>query len=144
MRDGEAPREPIAIIGIGCRLPGGVDGPEAFWRLLREGRDAIREVPPDRWNLERFFDTDPTRPAVIAARHGGFVEGIDQFDAEFFGMSPREAARVDPQHRLLAEAAWEALEDGGQPVERVKGSRTGVFVGISCHDYYDLQIGPAD
>lgn len=125
-------------MGIGCRLPGGVNSPTDFWGLLSEGRDAITEVPPDRWDLELHFDPDPERPLHQHVRHGGFIEGIDQFDAAFFGISPREAICMDPQQRLLLEVAWRALEDGGQPLESVRGQAVGVFVGISTSDYRDL------
>jgi acyl transferase domain-containing protein len=131
-------REPIAIVGIGCRFPGGVDSPEAFWKLLVEQREAISEVPPERWSLEEFFDPDPAAPGKIVSRHGGFLSGIDQFDAHFFGISPREAADLDPQQRLLLEVAWEALERAGIPADQLGGSATGVFVGISNSDYYQL------
>jgi len=127
--------KPIAIIGMGCRFPGGADSPEAFWELLRDGVDAITEVPADRWNLQTFYDPDRGKPGKTYSRWGGFVEQIDQFDAQFFGISQREAGRMDPQQRLLLEVAWEALEDGGQVPERLAGSSTGVFVGISTHDY---------
>lgn len=132
------PPEPIAIVGIGCRLPGGVDSPADFWQLLIQGRDAIREVPPDRWDLALHFDPDPQRPLHQHVRHGGFIEGIDQFDAAFFGISPREAICMDPQQRLLLEVAWRALEDGGQPVEALRGKAVGVFIGISAADYRNL------
>jgi phthiocerol/phenolphthiocerol synthesis type-I polyketide synthase C len=125
--------EPIAIIGIGCRFPG-ADGPSAFWRLLSDGVDAITEIPPDRW------DADASQTAA-ATRWGGFLDQVDQFDPEFFGISPREAARMDPQQRLLLEVAWEAMEDAGQVPERLAGSRTGVFIGISTNDYGHFQLG---
>lgn len=132
--------EPIAIIGIGCRFPGGANSPAAFWQLLCNGVDAIREIPPDRWNQERFYSPDGSSPGKIKTRWGGFVEQIDQFDAHFFGISPREATRMDPQQRLLLEVAWEALEDSGQVPEELAGSDVGVFIGISAHDYYDIQL----
>ena len=115
-QDGAA-GEPIAIIGIGCRFPGASD-PAAFWRLLRDGADAIREVPADRWDQHAFYDPDPATPGKMNTRWGGFLEQVDQFDPHFFGISPREAARMDPQQRLLLEVAWEALEDAGQVPER--------------------------
>ena len=121
-------QESIAIVGIGCRFPG-ADGPEAFWRLLRDGVDAIGEVPGDRWNLAVFYDPDPATPGKMSTRWGGFLERVDEFDARFFGIAPREAARMDPQQRLLLEVAWEALEDAGQAPDRLAGSDTGVFVG---------------
>ncbi|HEX4962422.1 MAG TPA: SDR family NAD(P)-dependent oxidoreductase [Thermoanaerobaculia bacterium] len=130
--------EPVAIVGIGCRFPG-ADGPEAFWKLLRDGVDAISEVPAERWDLARFYDPDPEAPGKISTRWGGFLEGVDGFDLHFFGLTQREAARTDPQQRLLLETAWEALEDAGQVPERLAGSRTGVFVGISTNDYGRLQ-----
>ncbi|MCC5623981.1 type I polyketide synthase, partial [Nostoc sp. CHAB 5715] len=133
-------KEPIAIIGIGCRFPGGANNPEAFWNLLRDGVDTITEVPEERWNLRTFYDPDRQKPGKIYTRWGGFVEGIDQFDAEFFGISPREAALIDPQQRLLLEVAWEALENGGQVPERLAGSSTGVFVGLYMHDYQHIQL----
>lgn len=134
------PREPIAITGIGCRFPGGADSPEAFWHILRNGIDAISEVPIDRWDLRTYYDPDPKKPGKMNTRWGGFLEQIDRFDALFFGISPREAALMDPQQRLLMEVAWEALEHAGQPAERLAGTNTGVFVGISSHDYGDIQM----
>lgn len=133
--DTHAVPEPIAIVGIGCRLPGGVSGPESFWELLRDGRDAIQEVPQERWSLERHFDPDPQRPLYQHVRHGGFVEGIDQFDPGFFGISPREAICMDPQQRLLLEVAWQALEDACIPREEIRGERVSVVMGISSSDY---------
>jgi len=131
--------EPIAIIGIGCRFPGARD-PRAFWQLLRDGIDAITEVPPDRFDLDAFYDPDPQAPGKINTRWGGFLEQVDQFDAHFFGISPREAARMDPQQRLLLEVAWEALEDAGQVREHLAGTATGVFIGISNNDYGRMQF----
>jgi acyl transferase domain-containing protein/acyl-CoA synthetase (AMP-forming)/AMP-acid ligase II/alpha-ketoglutarate-dependent taurine dioxygenase len=132
--------EPIAIIGIGCRFPG-ADGPQAFWRMLCNGVDAIREVPADRWQADAFYAPEPTAPGKANTRWGGFLEGVDLFDTAFFGISGREASRMDPQQRLLLEVAWEALEDAGQVPERIAGSATGVFVGISTDDYGRLQLG---
>ncbi|MEV5988022.1 type I polyketide synthase [Streptomyces sp. NPDC052051] len=136
--------EPVAIIGIGCRFPGGADGPDEFWRLLGEGRDAVTEVPADRWKAADFFDEDPTAPGKTTTRWGGFLQDVDRFDAGFFGISPREAARMDPQQRLLAEVAWEALEDAGIVPERLAGSATGVFVGVATNDYGHLQFQRLD
>ncbi|MFF9481894.1 SDR family NAD(P)-dependent oxidoreductase [Streptomyces sp. NPDC014733] len=133
------PAEPVAIVGIGCRFPG-ADGPQAFWDLLTEGTDAVREVPADRWDVEEFFDEDPSAPGRTNARWGGFLDGIDTFDPQFFGISPQEAARMDPQQRLLAEVAYEALEDAGIPTGELAGSDTGVYVGISSFDYANLQL----
>lgn len=131
--------EAIAIIGIGCRFPGAKDA-RAFWNLLRNGVDAIREVPAERFNLHDFWDPDPSAPGKMVTRWGGFIEQVDQFDAHFFGISPREAARMDPQQRLLLEVTWEALEDAGQVRERLAGTPTGVFIGISNNDYGRIQL----
>jgi acyl transferase domain-containing protein/aryl carrier-like protein len=131
--------DPIAIIGIGCRFPGGANGPEEFWKLLTEGVDAISEVPPDRWNVRAFHDPEPGTPGKTYARWGGFISDIDKFDAEFFGISPREASFMDPQQRILLETACEAIEDGGQPLEHLAGSRTGIFIGVSTNDYAQIQ-----
>jgi acyl transferase domain-containing protein/SAM-dependent methyltransferase len=131
--------EPVAIVGLGCRFPGGASDPEAFWALLREGVDAVTEIPRERWDVEAYYDADPDAPGRTYARHGAFVGAVDQFDAGFFGITPREAAGMDPQHRLLLEVAWEALEHAGQAPDRLVESRTGVFVGISSNDYGHLQ-----
>jgi acyl transferase domain-containing protein len=139
-----AHEEPIAIVGMGCRFPGGATGPDAFWRLLRDGVDAISEVPPDRWDIDAYYDPDPEAVGKMTSRYGGFVGGIQEFDAPFFGMSPREAAALDPQQRLLLEVSWEALEHGGYAPDRLQGSRTGVFVGISSSDYGQQQIKLGD
>nr|RNJ67694.1 MAG: aminotransferase class I/II-fold pyridoxal phosphate-dependent enzyme [Leptolyngbya sp. IPPAS B-1204] len=127
--------EPIAIIGIGCRFPGGVHSPNSFWQLLRQGVDAITEVPRSRWDPAKFYDPDPNKPNKTNTRWGGFVEAIDGFDPQFFGIAPREAVTMDPQQRLLLEVTWEALEDAGLIPERLRGSQTGVFIGIGTHDY---------
>jgi myxalamid-type polyketide synthase MxaE and MxaD len=134
----EAKNEPIAIIGIGCRFPGAND-PAAFWQLLRDGVDAIREVPADRFDQHAFYDPDPAVPGKMNTRWGGFLGQVDQFDPNFFGISPREALRMDPQQRLLLEVAWEALQDAGQVVEHLAGTQTGVFIGIATNDYGRLQ-----
>ncbi len=126
--------EPIAVIGIGCRFPG-ANNPDAFWDLLRNGVDAIREVPADRFDQRAFYDPDPAVPGRMNTRWGGFLDQVDQFDANFFGISPREALRMDPQQRLLLEVTWEALQDAGQAPERLAGSQVGVFIGISTGDY---------
>jgi iturin family lipopeptide synthetase A len=130
-------REPIAIVGIGCRFPG-ASGPEGFWRLLRDGKDAIREVPASRWDAEAFYDPDASKPGKMNNRRGGFLEDVDLFDSQFFGIAPREVRGMDPQQRLLLEVAWEALEDAGQTPERLAGTATGVFMGVSSFDYYEL------
>jgi acyl transferase domain-containing protein/acyl carrier protein len=130
--------EPIAIVGIGCRFPGRVNGPEAFWQLLCDGVDAITEIPSDRWSIPSFYNREAGTPGKTNAKWGGFVDGIDKFDAGFFGISPREAASMDPQQRILLEVAYEAIEDAGETLERLSGSNTGVFVGISTNDYNQI------
>ena len=127
--------EPIAIIGIGCRFPGGVDGPDSLWQLLLTRTDAIREVPASRWTREDYAALDPDEVRANAAHYGGFLDGVDQFDPYFFGIAPREAITMDPQHRLVLEVCWEALERAGQAADRWRGSLTGVFVGITSNDY---------
>ena len=142
--DEKTPPEPIAIIGLGCRFPGGANDPDSYWKLLRDGVDAISDIPADRWDPRRFYDPEPGKAGKTNARWGGFIKGIDQFDAHFFGISPREASRMDPQQRLLLEVAFEALEDGGVVLERVADSKTAVFVGISSYDYMSLQAMGGD
>jgi acyl transferase domain-containing protein/NADPH:quinone reductase-like Zn-dependent oxidoreductase/acyl carrier protein len=137
-------KESIAIIGIGCRFPGGINHPDDLWKLLVAGKEAICDVPADRWNAERYYDPEPGLAGKSVAKRGGFVEGIDQFDPQFFGISPREAAYVDPQHRLLLETAWEAIEDAGLILDFEKGTDLGVFVGISHNDYQVIQGTPWD
>ena len=127
--------EPIAIIGIGCRFPGGVYDPRSFWKLLSEGVDVVQEIPPDRIDIDMYYDPKPGTPGKMGTRWGGFLEGIDTFDAAFFGISPREAERMDPQQRLLLEIAWEALEDAGQVDDQVTGSQVGVYIGVWLNDF---------
>ncbi|WP_348262267.1 SDR family NAD(P)-dependent oxidoreductase [Telmatobacter sp. DSM 110680] len=131
--------EPLAIIGIGCRFPGSANSPQAFWEMLCAGTDAIREIPPDRWSIPAHYDPAPGRDGKSVSRWGGFVDNIDLFDPGFFGISAREADAIDPQQRLLLEVSWEAIEDAGLPLEDIRGSSTGVFVGISTSDYGVLQ-----
>ena len=141
-----AASEPIAIVGMGCRFPGGVSSPEEYWRFLVDGGDGIRDVPPDRWDIDTYYDPDPDAPGMIATRHGGFLDDVAGFDPQFFGISPREAAAMDPQQRLLLEVAWETLEHAAIAPDGLVGSRTGVFVGMSSTDYATLQQqvgGPA-
>ena len=131
--------EPLAIVGIGCRLPGDVSSPESFWNLLCSGTDATRVVPESRWNAARFHDPNPAKVGKMVTRRGGFLSDIDQFDPQFFGISPREAHLLDPQQRLLLEVSWEALEDGGIPADSVAGTDVGVFIGGFTLDYQLLQ-----
>jgi acyl transferase domain-containing protein/NADPH:quinone reductase-like Zn-dependent oxidoreductase/acyl carrier protein len=135
----EAPQadtgDPIAIIGMACRFPGGASDIKTFWRNLSEGRDSIREVPPERWDADQYYDPDPDTPGKMNTRWGGFVDEIEMFDAAFFGISPREASRLDPQQRMLLETSWRALENANQSISNLTGSRGGVFVGVSVNDY---------
>lgn len=125
----------LAIIGIGCRLPGGIDGPDQYWRALLERRDGVRAVPKDRWDGERYYDPDGDKAGATRSCRGGFIEDVDAFDAEFFGYFPAEASRIDPQQRLLLEVTHEAFEDAGVRVEQLSGSRTSVFIGSFMYDY---------
>ncbi|MBF2003214.1 MAG: SDR family NAD(P)-dependent oxidoreductase [Synechococcales cyanobacterium M58_A2018_015] len=125
--------EPIAVVGIGCRFPGGADSPDAFWRLLQDGTDAISEVPADRWYWADYYNPDPHAPGKIYTRYGGFVDSPQGFDAAFFGIADREAKTLDPQQRLLLEVSWEAFEHAGLVPQQ--HPNTGVFIGISSNDY---------
>ena len=127
--------EPVAVIGMGCRFPGAPAGPEDYWRLLRSGGDAVRKAPPGRWDLEAY---NRLVPDLQVAWYGGFLDEIDGFDPTFFGISPREASSLDPQQRLVLEVGWEALESAGLPPEKLAGSSTGVFIGVTTNDYAQL------
>ncbi len=124
-----AKNEPVAVIGMGCRFPGGANSPEAFWQLLKNGVDAISETPKTRWDNDAFYDENIDAPGKLTSRYGGFLDDVDQFDPQFFGISPREAEQMDPQQRLMLEVSWEALEDAGQTLTGLRGSQTGVFFG---------------
>ena len=128
-------QEPIAIVGMACRFPGGISSPAELWRLVDEGGDGISALPTDRgWDIEALYDPDAERPGSMYVRESGFVEGAGDFDAEFFGISPREALAMDPQQQLLLETAWEALEDAAIASTGLGESPTGVFVGLMHHD----------
>ncbi|MEO8804873.1 MAG: beta-ketoacyl synthase N-terminal-like domain-containing protein [Burkholderiaceae bacterium] len=127
--------EPIAIVGMGLRLPGGVHDAESFAELLWSGTDAIGAIPPERWSLDALYSDDPDTPGKMTTRFGGFLGDVDRFDAEFFGISPREAASMDPQQRLLLQVGWEALEDAGYASAGLAGTRCGVYIGASNNDY---------
>ena len=133
-------KEPIAIVGIGCRFPGESNTPEQFWQLLLNNIDAIEEIPIERWNMRAFYDPDFRVAGKINAREGGFIKDIDKFDARFFGISPMEAQRMDPQQRILLEVTFSALEDAGIAWEAIENTNTGVFVGLSAHDYGNMQM----
>ena len=130
--------EPIAVIGVGLRLPGGVSDRNALWDFLQRGGQAFRSVPSDRWTASRYANADPDAPGGIYTDRGAFLDAIDPFDAAFFEMSPREARHLDPQQTLVLHVAWEALEDAGVPEDRIRGSRTGIFLGVSADDYAHL------
>lgn len=131
--------EPIAVIGAGCRMPGGGHDLESFWQNLIKGVDAVDEIPHARWDAAAYFDPDPDANGKMYTRHGAFLSQVDQFDARFFNIAPREAAQLDPQQRLLLEVVWEALEMAGQAPELITGSATGVFIGMTTSDYAALQ-----
>jgi acyl transferase domain-containing protein/acyl carrier protein len=131
--------EPIAIVGMGCRFPGGADSPEKFWEVLRDGVDAVHEIPGSRWDLEKHYDADPSTPGKSSIRHAGLLDRIDGFDAAFFGILPREAGRMDPQQRIFLEVAIDAFDHAGMSRERLAGTRTGVFVASYHTDYAQMQ-----
>ncbi len=129
--------EPIAVIGMGCRFPGGADSTAQYWQLLEDGASGIVRVPPERWDADAFYSDDHSVPGTICSPEGGFLTSWrpDEFDAEFFGISPREAAAMDPQQRLLLEVSWEALENAGITAQTIRGTQTSVFVGMTTYDY---------
>lgn len=140
----QALNEPIAIIGMGCRFPGGANTPEKFWDILKNGIDAITEIPKNRWDADLYYSSDKDAPGKMYTRHGGFIDSFDHFDPQFFGISPREAEEMDPQQRIALEVSWEALENGGIPPNSLKGTNTGVFIGVSSNDYGQLIVQSGD
>ena len=141
---GNIQKEPIAIIGMGCRYPGGVRTPEEFWHLLSSGEDILSDIPDDRWDFEAHFDPEITVPGKMYVRKGYYLDDIDQFDPQFFGLSPREAESLDPQQRLVMEVSWETLEHAGIAPSSLKGGKTGVFVGQYWDDYSSQRIYSTD
>jgi acyl transferase domain-containing protein len=129
----------FAVVGYAVRLPGAADACE-FWDLLAEGRDAVSEVPADRWDVDEFFDADPDAAGKMIARRAGFVDDVAGFDAPFFGVSAREAMFMDPQHRLMLEMAWSAVEHAGMAPSALAGTRTGVFMGLATHEFLGMLI----
>jgi len=139
-----ATAEPIAVVGIGCRLPGGVVGPESYWKFLTAGEDAIGEIPADRWNADEYYDPDTFAPGRMASKWGGFVDDVAGFDAEFFGISPREAEAMDPQQRVMLEVAFEALEHAGVSPEELSGLRAAVMMGVYYTEYQGISAANPD
>ncbi len=138
----QAKSEPIAIVGMGCRFPGGANNPESFWELLRNGRDGIVDIPNNRWDVDAYYDSDPEKSGKMNVKQGGFLDKIDEFDGDFFGLTPRELINMDPQQRLLLEVSWEALENATINPQKLMGSKTGVFIGISVNEYaQQLMLG---
>ena len=133
--------EPIAIVGMGCRFPGGANNPELFWQLLRQNHNAVTDVPEDRWNIDAYYDPNPDVPGKINTRKAAFLDvSLSEFDPQFFEIAPREAKNLDPQQRLLLETSWEAIENAGIAADKLKGNKTGVFVGINTTDYGQLMV----
>ncbi|MEP1205831.1 MAG: SDR family NAD(P)-dependent oxidoreductase [Rhizobiaceae bacterium] len=141
---GEAAREPIAVVGMGCRYPGGVRTPDDFWELLSSGRDILRDIPSERWDVDAHYDPEMTVPGKMYVRQGYYLDDIDQFDPQFFGLSPREAESLDPQQRMVMEVSWETLEHAGIAPSKLQGGKTGVFVGQYWDDYSSQRIYSTD
>lgn len=133
-------KEDIAIVGIGCQTPGKIHGPEQFWKKIISGINGITEIPKDRWNHEEYYDPNPNKAGKIKTKKGGFIEGIDLFDNEFFKVFPKEAERIDPQQRLLLQTTFESIEDSGDTLAKFKGSNTSVFMSSFTNDYWDMQV----
>jgi acyl transferase domain-containing protein len=131
----DTPVTPVAVIGMGCRLPGGIDSPEALWGAVLRGDDLVTEVPPDRWEVEDHYDAEPGVPGRSISRWGGFLTDLAGFDASFIRLQRPRSTAIDPQHRLLLETSWEAIEYAGIAPTSLAGTATGVFVGLSHEDY---------
>ena len=136
--------EPIAVIGIDCRFPGGANNPDPYWEMLLRSVDGITEVPKTRWDIDDYYDRDRDAPGKMYTRYGGFIEDVDKFDPQFFNISPREATAIDPQQRLLLELTHNALENAGQSTAKLRASKTGVFVGQCFDDYSRRSINSGD
>ena len=137
--------EPLAIVGMACRLPGNINSPDMYWSLLSQGLDATTSVPTERgWDIDQLYSADADAPGKLYVSRGGFLRNVDRFDADFFGIPPREATHLDPQQRLLLEVGWEAFEQAGLRPDQLRGSRTGVFVGVTTNDYMQIQARAAD
>ena len=130
--------EPVAVVGIGCRFPGGVVGPQDYWTFLANGEDAISEIPSERWDAEGLYDPDTFAPGRRSSKWGGFLPDVAGCDADFFGISPREAEAMDPQQRVMLEVAWEALEHAGFAPDRMAGIRAGVMMGVYYTEYQGI------
>ncbi len=139
MGDSAGIAEPIAVVGMGCRFAG-ASSVQEYWQLIRDGLDKTGEIPASRWDVDAFYDPSGTTPGKMTTRWGGFLDGIDRFDAAFFGISPREAEKMDPQHRLLLQVVWESLEYGGLAPSQLRESSTGVFVGVGGVDYSRIPV----
>ena len=130
----------IAIISMACRLPGKCNSPQEFWDFLMSGGDGIIDIPQDRWDAEKYFDPDQNAPNKMHVKRGGFIEAINQFDPQFFGIAPIEAPHIDPQHRWLLELSYELFENAGLKTSDFKGSDTAVYIGQFMHDYEQIQL----
>ncbi|MFM8332695.1 MAG: type I polyketide synthase, partial [Candidatus Methylumidiphilus sp.] len=137
-------RGPVAVVGVGCRFPGGADTPAQFWEMLAEGRDAVAEIPQERWDLAQWWDADPDAPGKSYVKTAALLADVKGFDAGFFSITPKEAEAMDPQQRLLLEVSWEAFEDAGFDARRLAGLRGGVFVGLSNYDYIQAHVHSGD
>src|SRR6266851_4644633 len=136
--------EAIAVIGTGCRFPGGCSDLEKYWAFILSGKDAVAQIPPSRWSLGRYYDPDPAVRGKSYSKWGAFLEHVEEFDAEFFKIPIREAIQIDPQQRILLEVVWEALQDSGLLDRRLDASNTGVFLGICNSDYSQMQFSEVD